>query len=75
MVTIDSRLLDATCVENLEENFNRIMALIDAISGEGGTVAALDTRLTALDEEDTGAIALLDGRVTALEEAAEGAGD
>ena len=69
MVTIDERLLDATCVENLEENFNRILALIDGISGEEGTVAALAARVTALDDEDTGAVPALAGRVTALEEA------
>lgn len=50
MVTIDARLLDATCVENIEENFNRMLALIDAISGETGTVAALAARVTELEE-------------------------
>lgn len=66
MVEIDSRLLDATCVENLEENFNRVLALIDAISGPEGTVAAITARVEALDGEE-GAIAALSARIAALE--------
>ena len=50
MVTIDERLLDATCVENIEENFNRVLAMIDGISGDEGALAALDARVTALEE-------------------------
>lgn len=37
--TIDPRLLDADCVEKIEENFNRVLALIDSGgSSTGGGV-------------------------------------
>jgi len=58
--TIDPRLLDADCVEKIEENFNRVLALIDAIGGDEGALAALGEQIAALDD-----------RVTAL----EGGGD
>ena len=51
MVDIDERLLDATCVENIEENFNRVMNRLDGVTDEdNGTLAALAARVTALEE-------------------------
>lgn len=66
---IDTRLLDARDQTAVEENFNRILALIDAISGETGTVAALTARVTALDDTDDEESLI--SRVTALEQEAD----
>lgn len=71
MASIDSRLLDAKDHAQIVENFNRVLALIDAITGETGTLAALAARVAALDDEETGAVAALAARVAALEPAAD----
>ena len=35
-VIIDDRLLDANCQEKIEENFNRVLDMIDSGGGSGG---------------------------------------
>ena len=74
MAKLDNRLLDADCQDKIEENFNRVLALIDAISGDSGSLSALEARVTALDNEETGAVPALDTRVTTLEQEAGGSG-
>lgn len=50
MAGIDNRLNDAVCFKNIEENFNRVLALIDEIAGDEGALAALEARIEALEE-------------------------
>ncbi len=46
-VIIDDRLLDANCQEKIEENFNRVLDMIDSGGGSGGGAGVFWVNITS----------------------------